>query len=102
MLAGDIDRQSLAEVCRRVWVRRKIRLTVRRRSQCAAIKLWLVNEVSDTPGKVARPIIKTTKAGKVSVGGNVAVAAVNGIAIVPLGINNNIGLVVTDTAEHVS
>ena len=75
---------------------------VRRRSQRAAIKLWLVNKISDTPGKVARPIIKTTKTGKVSVGGNVAVAAVDGVAIVPLGVNNNVGLVVTDAAEHVS
>src|SRR5437588_12613536 len=39
---------------------REIRLIVRRRSQCGAMKLWLVNKVSDTPGKVARPIIKTT------------------------------------------
>src|SRR5207245_9434224 len=33
---------------------------VRRRSACTAIKLWLVNKISNAPGKVARPIIGTT------------------------------------------
>jgi hypothetical protein len=33
---------------------------VRRRSTSTAIKLWLVNKISNAPGKVARPIIGTT------------------------------------------
>src|SRR5205823_6134610 len=75
---------------------------VRRRGPCPAIKLWLVNKISDTPGKIARPIINTTKTSKVSVGGNVAVAAEDGSAIVPLCVNNNVRLVITGTSEHVS
>src|SRR2546423_4347717 len=69
---------------------------VRRRGPCPAIQLWLVNKISNAPGKVARAIISTTKTGTVSVGGNAAVTAEDGIAIVPLSVNNNIGLVVTD------
>src|SRR5207248_3830343 len=47
----------------------EIHLTMWRRSPCAAIKLWLVNEVSNTSGKVVRPKITTAKTRKVSVGG---------------------------------
>ncbi len=38
---------------------------VRRGCQRAAVKARLVNEVSDTSGKVARPIIRPTKTGEV-------------------------------------
>src|SRR5439155_26523547 len=61
----------------------------------------LVNEVSDTPGKVVLAKILTTKAGKVSVGGNVAVAAVDRGGIVHLSVNNNVRLVVTSAGEEV-
>src|SRR5439155_14815831 len=64
-------------------------------------KARLVNKASDTPGKVTRPRIKTTKAVKVSVGGNVAVAVVNGGTIVQLSVNNNVRLVVTGSGEEV-
>src|SRR4029077_9505281 len=60
-----------------------------------------VNEVSDTPGKVARPIIRTTKAGKVSVGGNVPVAVVDCGTIVHLSVNNNVRLLVSSAGEEV-
>src|SRR5436190_5105103 len=65
------------------------------------VKAWLVNAVSDTPGKVLRPKITPTKAGKVSVRGNVAVAAVDRGAIIRFSVNNNVGLVVTSAGEEV-
>src|SRR2546430_11769859 len=65
------------------------------------VKAWLVKAVSETPGKVLRPKITPTKAGKVSVRGNVAVAAVDRGAIVHLSVNNNVCLVVTSAGEEV-
>src|SRR5438034_6446191 len=75
---------------------------VRRRSPRAAIKLWLVNKISDAPGKIARPIISTTKTSKVSVRRNVAVAAEDGGATVQLGVSNNVGLARSVAPQHVS
>src|SRR4029453_13052097 len=66
-----------------------------------AVKARLVNEVSDTPGKVLRSKISTAKAGKVSVGRNVAIAAVDRGAIIQLTVNNNVCLVVTSAGEEV-
>src|ERR1700761_6617446 len=73
-----------------------------RRGQRAAIKLCLVNEVSDTSGKVLRPKVSTTQTGKVSIRRNIAVAAEDGVAIVPFGIDNNVRFFVTSPGEHVS
>ena len=67
----------------------------------AAVKERLVNEISDTPGKIPRPIITPTKAGKVSVGGNVAITAVDRGAIIHLSVNNNVCFVVTGAGEEV-
>ena len=70
--------------------------------QRVVIELWLVNKVSDAPSKIGRPKITTSKKWRsVDVRRNVAVAAVDGVATVPLSVNNNICLVVTDASQHV-
>src|SRR5205814_9546747 len=65
------------------------------------VKARLLNEASHATGKVLRSRIETTEAGKVSVGGNVAVASVDRGAIVHLSVNNNVRLVVTGAGEEV-
>src|SRR5437660_2033166 len=67
-----------------------------------AVKTRFVNEVSDTSGKVARAIITTAKTRKFIVGGNIAVATVDGGAIVYLGVHDNIGLVITRASKQIT
>src|SRR5437660_12843132 len=67
-----------------------------------AVKTRLVNGVSDTSGKVARSIITTAKTRKVIVGGNIAVATVDGGSVVHLGVHDNIGLVITRASKQIS
>src|SRR5438105_4047409 len=75
---------------------------MRRGRPRTAVKTRLVNGVSDTSGKVARSIITTAKTRKVIVGGNIAVATVDGGSVVHLGVHDNIGLVITRASKQLS
>jgi hypothetical protein len=73
-----------------------------RRGECTTVKARLVDKRSDTPSIVTASKVQAAKSPVVGVGGNVAVAAVDGVTIVPLGVKNNVSLIVPDAAEYVS